>query len=154
MNHQPTENIEALLSQLQSKSFQQRGKAAAALAKLNISADDYPAVPQPRFAEFEQAVRHALSRATDVDANKQIIKQATALSSLAPGFLPLLICLVAQLLGVFRSSPPAGAVLLSAATLFLIFWYFKCLNKGLREIVEPGRRASQIGREIGLFKSG
>lgn len=71
MNQQPARNIEALLSELQSKSFHRRGKAAAALAKLNISADDYPEVPQPRFAEFEQAVRHAQSRATDVDANKK-----------------------------------------------------------------------------------
>lgn len=143
MNQQSAQEIEKLLLELPSRLAPRRDQAAKKLGALDLKAADYPDVPPERFTEFRRAVIEAVALVRDGTA----IKQAMSGSALVPGYVPLVLYIVTRFFGI-----SLGAIFGIAAMVWLMFWYFRLLNKAVESIAIPARRALEIGRETGLFK--
>jgi hypothetical protein len=132
--------LQSLLQQLQSKAFPTRKKAAEQLNRLSFEPRQYPQVDPAKLSSFEQALRTAAAEAVD----PAIFKRAFTVGALFPGFIPLLLCIVGSL--VIK----LGAIFWGVATLWLLFWYFRTLARGLKAQTESARSASALAKELGL----
>jgi len=132
--------LQSLLQQLQSKVFLQRKKAAEQLNGMRFEPSQYPQVDAAKLAAFATAIKTATTEAVD----PTIVKRSLNFGALLPGFIPLVLCLVGS--AVIRM----GAVLWAAATLWLLFWYFRTLAHGLKAQTESARSAAALAQELGL----
>ena len=144
MAEQSSARVEQALQDLQSKVFTTRRAAADALATISITAADYPDVTPAKLAEFEQAIRHAALAAADPAA----VKRGLSVKALAPGLAGIVLCgLLTYVLQV-----QLGGVIWLAATVWLLFWYFRTLAATLRAQSDPARRALALGKDLGILK--
>lgn len=147
MNPRSPEEIDRLLQELQSKAFARRKAAAEQLGQVKLRPEDHPQISAEKLTEFNSALQRATAQAVD----PIVLKQALSLPRLVPGVAPLLVCLVAQIIGLIPRGP-IGGVLWAVVTIFLGFWYVKCLSAGIATLTAPAARLAAQGREIGLFK--
>lgn len=147
MNPHSPEEIARLLQELQSKAFATRKAAAAQLGQMKLHPEDHPGVGPEKLTEFNSALQAAAVQAVD----PAVLKQAIGLPRLVPGFAPLLACLAVQLTGLIPRGI-VGAVCWAAVTVFLGYWYMKCLWAGIAAQTAPAARLLALGRELGLWK--
>lgn len=149
MNPKSPDEIDRLLQGLQSKSFQHRKAAAEQLRQLDLRNEDHPGVDAGKLTEFKTATQQAVTAALD----STVLKQATSLPRLVPGFIPFLLCFAAQMLG-FVPRGAIGALCWMVVMVFLGYWYAKCLLAGIAALTAQAGQVRALGREIGLLKTG
>ena len=132
--------LASLLQQLQSKAFPVRKKAAEQLNGMRFEPSQYPQVDAAKLAAFATALRTAAPEAVD----PTLVKRVLSFGALLPGFIPMALCLVGS--AVIRM----GAILWAAATLWLLFWYFRTLAAGLKAQTQSARSAAALAKELGL----
>ena len=151
MTKPSNQEIDQLFVDLQSKLFHRRKAAAEKLDGLEFDPADFPQVDPQKLAAFKQALKAAAANATD----PAVVKQALSVGALAPGLIPMLLCIVLTMTGVMRIEilgMPVGVILFGAATLFLGYWYFRSLNAGLKAQSAPAGQLAALAREIGILK--
>ena len=141
-----TKRLMELLDQLQSPLFPRRKAAADELKTLKLTADTFPQIDPARLSAFLDGLRNAAAQATDPET----VRKSLSMSQLAPGFVPLLLCLAAQIAGLLPRGP-IGGVAWTVATVFLGFRYVRCLSAGLKAHTPAVHEVLAEGSRIGLF---